>query len=186
MERLWTWTNGCQTARGAILIFLLLQMTNGATGGSIGVSNPFSEYVKFLPLRFPLPTFWDESERTLLTGTSLEAALSAKLNSLDRDFTQLKEKTSSIDWCRKCWWNADSGTLTFHDWKMIDAIYVSIFRAYISSFEPKIESRDMSWEFYPPDLFKTHCTPLKQARLIPTEISSFRLAWYRTFYGSLH
>lgn len=100
-------------------------MTNGATGGSIGVSNPFSEYLKFLPLKVPLPTFWNESERIILIGTSLEAALNAKLDSLDREFTRLKEKTSSIDWCQKWWWDADSGTLTFHDWKTVDAIYRS-------------------------------------------------------------
>lgn len=100
-------------------------MTNGATEGSIGVSNPFSEYIKFLPLKVLVPTFWNESERAIITGTSLEAALSAKLNSLDREFTRLKEKTSSIDWCQKCWWDADSGTLTFDDWKNVDAIYRS-------------------------------------------------------------
>ena len=100
-------------------------MTNGATGGRIGVSNPFSEYMKFLPLRIALPTFWNDSERALVTGTSLEAALSAKLNSLDREFTFLKEKTSSIDWCQKWWWDTDSGTLTFNDWKNVDAIYRS-------------------------------------------------------------
>lgn len=115
-----------RTARGAILIFLLLQLTNGATGRTIGVSNPFSAYVKFLPLKgSQLPTFWNESERTLIIGTSLEAALSAKLSSLDREFTLLKEKTSSIDWCQRCWWSADNGTLTFYDWKTVDAMYRS-------------------------------------------------------------
>ena len=100
-------------------------MTNAATGGNIGVSNPFSEYVKFLPRRIALPTFWNESERALVIGTSLEAALSAKLNSLDREFNSLKEKTSSIDWCQHNWWDIDSGTLTFDDWKTVDAIYRS-------------------------------------------------------------
>ena len=100
-------------------------MTNGATGGSIGVSNPFSEYVKFLPRRIALPTFWNESERAIVTGTSLEAALSAKLNSLDREFHSLKEKTSSIDWCQHNWWDTDSGALTIEDWKTVDAIYRS-------------------------------------------------------------
>lgn len=100
-------------------------MTHGASGGSIGVSNPFSEYVKFLPRRVALPTFWNESERALVTGTSLDAALSAKLNSLDREFSSLKEETSSIDWCQKYWWDADNGTLTLNDWKHIDAMYRS-------------------------------------------------------------
>ena len=102
-----------------------MQLTNNATGGTIGVANPFSEYVKFLPLRIPLPTFWNERERAIVTGTSLEAALSAKLNSLDREFSFLKEKTMSIDWCQKWWWDAYNGTLTFNDWKTVDAIYRS-------------------------------------------------------------
>ena len=120
-------TNGEQTARGAILIFLGLQLTNNATQGSIGVAGPFSEYVKFLPLNVALPTYWNDSERVLLTGTSLEPALDAKLKSLDHEFSQLKEKTASIDWCQKYWWDPDSGTstLTFRDWKDIDAIYRS-------------------------------------------------------------
>ena len=102
-----------------------MQITNGATGGSIGVSNPFSEYVKFLPQRIALPTFWNESERAMITGTSLETALSAKLNSLSREFFSLKEKTSSIDWCQNCWWHIGNGTLTFENWKTADAIYRS-------------------------------------------------------------
>ena len=100
-------------------------MTHSATGRSIGVSNPFSEYVKFLPARVPLPTFWTESEREMVAGTSLQAALSAKLDSLNREFALLKERTSSIDWCQKCWWDADRGILTFNDWKTVDAIYRS-------------------------------------------------------------
>ena len=100
-------------------------MTHSATGRSIGVSNPFSEYVKFLPISVPLPTFWTESEREMVAGTSLEAALRAKLDSLNREFALLKERTSSIDWCQKCWWDADSGILTFNDWKTVDAIYRS-------------------------------------------------------------
>ena len=133
---------------------MLLQLTNGATGGSIGVSNPFSEYMKFLPVKIALPTCWNESERALVTGTSLEAALGAKMNSLDREFTLLKEKTSSIDWCRKYWWDTDKGTLTFNDWKNIDAIYrsraldlpgtVRIFGVRVLSFGLNHESEDMA------------------------------------------
>ena len=104
---------------------MLLQFTNNATGGSVGVSSPFSEYVKFLPLRVTLPTFWNETERAAIVGTSLEAALIAKLNSLDREFSLLREKTWSIDWCQKYWWDPDNGTLKFNDWKYIDAVYRS-------------------------------------------------------------
>ncbi len=114
-----------QTARGAILIFLLLQLTNDATHGDIGVSNPLSEYVKCLPANIPIPTFWDEAERALLTGTSLEAALGAKLRSLDGEFSLLQNKTSSIQWCRNHWWDSGTGKLSFDDWKHVDAMYRS-------------------------------------------------------------
>ncbi len=39
---------------------------------SVGVSNPFSEYIKMLPSNVPVPTTWNDDERTLLAGTSLE------------------------------------------------------------------------------------------------------------------
>ena len=118
-------TNACQTARGAILIFLLLQITNGRSEGRIGVANPLTEYVKLLPSRFPLPTFWDDEERAWLVGTSIEAALEAKLKSLDREFTLLRESTSSIGWCQQHWWNTETGALKFDDWKQVDAMYRS-------------------------------------------------------------
>ncbi len=118
-------TDMFQTARGAILTFLLLQMTNSATDGKVGTLNPFSEYVKFLPARIPIPTLWNDEERLLLTGTSLEAAVESKLKSLDREFTLLREKTTSIDWCRQYWWDTEIVVLTFDDWKQVDAMYRS-------------------------------------------------------------
>ena len=107
------------------MTFLLLQLTNGATQGKIGVLNPFSEYVKFLPLQVPIPTFWNNEERLLLTGTTLQAALESKLQRLDHEFTTLREKTISIDWCREHWWDEETGQLTFEDWKQVDAMYRS-------------------------------------------------------------
>lgn len=113
-----------QTARGAILIFLLIQITHKASKKSerVGASSPWTDYVKFLPSRVPLPTFWSEEEKFLVVGTSLEAALSSKLKSLDREFAHLREFTSSIGWCQKHWWMGD---LTFDDWKQVDAMYRS-------------------------------------------------------------
>ena len=107
------------------MTFLLLQLTNNATQGKIGVSNPFSEYVKFLPASIPIPTFWNDEERLLLTGTSLEAALQSKLKSLDREFTLIREKTISIEWCRQYWWDMETAVLTFDDWRRVDAMYRS-------------------------------------------------------------
>ncbi|KAL8931689.1 MAG: hypothetical protein Q9211_006794 [Gyalolechia sp. 1 TL-2023] len=116
-----------QTARGAILIFLLMQITHGSCEEfeNIGVSNPFTEYIKFLPPRISLPTFWSEDERALLAGTSLEAALNSKLKSLDREFTHLRDSTASIEWCRSYWWNDGPQYLHFDDWKQVDAMYRS-------------------------------------------------------------
>ena len=114
-----------QTARGAILIFILLQITYNATNGQIGTGNPFNHYVKFLPDTILIPTFWNEDERQLVEGTSLEAALKSKLESLDHEFTNLREKTASIGWCIKHWWDTETGQIDFDDWKYVDAAYRS-------------------------------------------------------------
>ena len=87
--------------------------------------NPFSEYFRYVPEQTSLPIFWTDIERSLLTGTSLEAAVSTKLSSLDREFTLLHEKTASIDWCKQYWWDAETGLLGFDDWKQVDALYRS-------------------------------------------------------------
>ena len=107
------------------MIFLLLQITHSATDGTIGVSNPLTDYVKLLPSSFPLPTIWDDEDRAMLVGTSLEAALDAKLKSLDREFSLLRDASSSISWCQRHWWNDKEGALTFDDWKQVDAMYRS-------------------------------------------------------------
>lgn len=89
------------------------------------MSNPLTEYVKLLPSDFALPTFWNDEERGLLVGTSIETALEAKLKSLDREFTLLYDSTSSIGWCQQHWWNPETGALTLDDWKQVDAMYRS-------------------------------------------------------------
>ena len=119
------YTNVCQTARGAILIFLLLQLTNPRTQGKIGVLNPFTEYVRYLPKQTLLPTFWSDAEKSLLIGTSLEAALEAKLKSLSDDFDLIRARTISIAWCKQYWWDAECVSRTFSDWKRVDALYRS-------------------------------------------------------------
>ncbi|KAI4209915.1 MAG: hypothetical protein LQ351_007200 [Letrouitia transgressa] len=113
-----------KTARGAILIFLLMQITHSASplSDKVGVFNPLTQYVQSLPPRIPLPTFWNDVERACIAGTSLDGALQSKLRSLDKEFTQLREATLLIDWCHHHWW---SGKLTFKDWKHIDAMYRS-------------------------------------------------------------
>jgi hypothetical protein len=59
------------------MLFLLMQITVGSPNlSNVGVSNPWTEYLKFLPSFVPLPTMWTEEERILLVGTSLEVGTS--------------------------------------------------------------------------------------------------------------
>ncbi|XP_014554860.1 hypothetical protein COCVIDRAFT_28166 [Bipolaris victoriae FI3] len=114
-----------RTTRGAVLSFLLLQATICCPDTKdVGLLNPLTQYIKFLPDEL-LPTFWTEEERELLVGTTLKPAVSAKLNSLLREFENLRTATESIPWCNKFWWDEEDGMLTFDDWMRIDAMYRS-------------------------------------------------------------
>ncbi|RDW89890.1 uncharacterized protein DSM5745_01665 [Aspergillus mulundensis] len=117
-----------QTARGAILIFLLIQISHSSPDLAgqkhrIGASNAWSEYVKFLPSSVPLPTSWTMEELELLRGTSLRLAYEAKIISLEKEFDHLREATEDIEWCRNLWWDAE--IVTVDDWKYLDAVYRS-------------------------------------------------------------
>ena len=94
-------------------------------GHELGLNNPFSDYVKMLPQQILLPTFYTTAERELLIGTSLSKALDQKMNSLEREFDNLKSFTAHIPWCQKLWWDDDTGCLSFDDWKLADAMYRS-------------------------------------------------------------
>ncbi|KAJ5793737.1 hypothetical protein N7457_000336 [Penicillium paradoxum] len=119
-----------RTARGAILIFLLVQLSHSSPDlrsrhETIGISTPWTEYVKFLPPSFPLPTFYTAEEQELLRGTSLADALDAKVTSLEREFEHLRQATEGIAWCQQSWWDDSTGRLTIGDWKYVDAAYRS-------------------------------------------------------------
>jgi len=127
------------------MLFLLMQMTIAVeeakqNGKSPGVSNPWTEYVRILPRLVPVPTMWSEEQRLFLVGTSLEvsstllyfslttnynfqSAINAKVAALGREFELLREKTTNIPWCNKCWW--DDELLTICDWILIDALWRS-------------------------------------------------------------
>lgn len=91
----------------------------------LGVHSPFTDYFRSLPKSIPLPTFYSEEERGMLIGTSLFDALGQKMSSLEREFEQVREKTESIEWCRKVWWDEYTGRVTFRDWLLVDALYRS-------------------------------------------------------------
>ncbi|EEQ91744.1 SET domain-containing protein [Blastomyces dermatitidis ER-3] len=118
-----------RTARGAILIFLLVHISYSdpdlSSREHIKISNAWTEYIKFLPASYSLPTWYTIEERELLHGTSLELALDLKLASLEKEFEQLREATMDIPWCSRDWWNEDTGRLAFEDWKLVDAMYRS-------------------------------------------------------------
>ncbi|KAI9931909.1 hypothetical protein ASPWEDRAFT_27807 [Aspergillus wentii DTO 134E9] len=119
-----------RTARGAILIFLIMQITYSSPDFAterhkIGVSNPWTEYIKFMPSTILLPTFYTDEELELLRGTSLRSAVEAKGISLEREFEHLRHATDNISWCQKYWWGEETGKLSFDDWRYVDAVYRS-------------------------------------------------------------
>jgi hypothetical protein len=110
------------------LLFLLLQITHSSPdlhGSHLGVANPLTDYVAFLPENVPLPTFYSEEERELLQGTSLADAVEQKLRSLENEFDSLRASTEKIRWCQKHWWDDTTGHLTIDDWKQVDAMFRS-------------------------------------------------------------
>lgn len=76
-------------------------------------------YVKSLPIEL-LPTFWTQSELQLLTGTTLAAAISAKLKSVHREYDLLCESAG-----RTRWYQAVQNHLDFDDWLQVDSMYRS-------------------------------------------------------------
>ena len=52
-------------------------------------------------------------------------ALSAKLESLVREFDRLREATAEIPWCNHNWWSDETGQIAFNDWLLVDAMYRS-------------------------------------------------------------
>ncbi|KAL2357221.1 hypothetical protein BJ546DRAFT_434674 [Cryomyces antarcticus] len=115
-----------RTARGAILLFLLTQssISSPDTPTRRFVSGPFTDYIKFLPAEL-LPTLWTDSERALLTGTTLKPAVEAKLKALYREYDALRASTAHIVWCEQEWWHEVDGLVRFEDWLAVDAMYRS-------------------------------------------------------------
>lgn len=109
-----------------MLVFLFMQCAASATDMPIkvGVSNPWSEYIKFLPDETSLPTFWSEEQLGCFWGTTLQRMVETKLQSLDREFTQFRNATKDIEWT-SAWWDEDTGCASMQDWKVVDAMYRS-------------------------------------------------------------
>ena len=114
-----------QSARADILLFLLVQtaLVLRASHSSIGVSNPWTEYLRFLPENIPVPTLWNEDERLLLRGTSLETAVNAKMLALEAEFDAVQDASSNIPCWNDTLW--ESGAIGVRDWMRLDALYRS-------------------------------------------------------------
>ncbi|KAI1260965.1 hypothetical protein F5Y18DRAFT_419813 [Xylariaceae sp. FL1019] len=116
---------GHQSQRIDILLFLLAQFVLSSRNYSSrpGLKSPWTQYFNLLPQTVPIPTLWSEAERNLLRGTSLEAAVSAKLAALRVEFDAIRERTQDLES-----WNElldHDGPISLHDWTYLDAVYRS-------------------------------------------------------------
>ncbi|KAI3393471.1 hypothetical protein diail_4235 [Diaporthe ilicicola] len=115
---------GHKSPRHDILLFLLVHLVLSAQNKErAGLPNQWTEYVKFLDDEVPVPTLWKEDERSLLQGTSLEAALSAKLLALNSEFDELRDKSSEIEIWNAAFW--DNNAVRLADWLLVDAFFRS-------------------------------------------------------------
>jgi len=90
---------------------------------SVGVSNPWTEYLRFLPRDVLVPTLWNEDERLLLRGTSLDVAINAKMTALTAEFDAVQSTSSVIPCWNELLW--ENKTVSFRDWVRLDALYRS-------------------------------------------------------------
>lgn len=87
------------------------------------VSSCWNGYKEFLPHERFLPTQWTENERDLLRGTSLEAAVHAKLMALTGEFENVRDKSSELPFWNDLLWLKKNVKL--QDWIKLDAWYRS-------------------------------------------------------------
>ncbi|KAK1754488.1 hypothetical protein QBC47DRAFT_384043 [Echria macrotheca] len=116
---------GHRSPRADILLFLLVQTAIASRTGpsSTGVSNPWTEYLRFLPGTVLVPTLWNEDERLLLRGTSLESAVNAKMLALDAEYEVVQDISSDIPCWNELLW--ESRTVSLRDWMRLDGLYRS-------------------------------------------------------------
>ncbi|KAI1303282.1 hypothetical protein F5Y03DRAFT_359900 [Xylaria venustula] len=134
---------GHQSLRGDILLFLLTQLVLSSpdyTGGQ-GATTAWTQYLKLLPSHVPVPTMWSESELSLLRGTSLESAISAKFAALTKEFDHIRNATTNL-----VQWSAlfENEVITLSDWIWLDALYRSRSLALPRSGESMVPCLDLA------------------------------------------
>ncbi|KAL2758240.1 hypothetical protein ACRALDRAFT_1061461 [Sodiomyces alcalophilus JCM 7366] len=122
---------GRKSPRVDACLFLLAQWVLGthppSTAGSGTITGPvhtpWAEYTRFLPGHVPVPTMWSDAERQLLRGTSLEAALNAKIEALTDEYDKIRTASSDLPFWNALFWDDDR--VTRADWFLVDAWYRS-------------------------------------------------------------
>ncbi|KAK0643050.1 hypothetical protein B0T16DRAFT_429824 [Cercophora newfieldiana] len=116
---------GHRSPRADILLFLLIQTALSSRTGhsSAGLSNPWMEYLQFLPRAVLVPSMWTEDERLLLRGTSLETAVNAKMLALVGEFDHVQSISEEIPCWNDLLWQG--GAVSVRDWTRLDALYRS-------------------------------------------------------------
>ncbi|KAI1113923.1 hypothetical protein F5Y14DRAFT_441512 [Nemania sp. NC0429] len=134
---------GRQSPRGDVLLFLLAQLVLSSPdyNGGLGPGTAWTQYFKLLPAHVPTPTSWSESELSLLRGTSLEPAVSAKRRTLEREFNGIQDATTNLPR-----WNeliGVDGAIALDDWILLDALYRSRSLALPRSGESMVPCLDL-------------------------------------------
>ena len=114
-----------QSSRADILLFLLVQtaLASRPQHTSVGIINPWTNYLRFLPRNVPVPTLWNGDERLLLRGTSLDVAINAKMTALIAEFDAIQSTSSTIPCWNELLW--EHRTVSLRDWIQLDALYRS-------------------------------------------------------------
>ncbi|KAI0434360.1 hypothetical protein F5Y09DRAFT_268470 [Xylaria sp. FL1042] len=135
---------GHQSLRGDILLFLLTQLVLSSPdyAGGQGAGTAWTEYFKLLPTTVSVPTLWSEPELSLLRGTSLESAVSAKLVALTKEFNRIRDTTTDlVRWSKLI---GTDETITLRDWILLDALYRSRSLALPKSGESMVPCLDLA------------------------------------------
>ncbi|KAG6014766.1 hypothetical protein E4U54_004869 [Claviceps lovelessii] len=114
--------NQAQSTRGDILLYLISHLAQDRSPARLTVTF-WTQYIRFLPRPVPVPTMWSHGERQLLNGTSLEAALQAKLTTLQTEFELFHDLSEALPFWNTLLW--ENETIRLEDWLLVDAWYRS-------------------------------------------------------------
>ncbi|RCI13305.1 hypothetical protein L249_1030 [Ophiocordyceps polyrhachis-furcata BCC 54312] len=118
---------GDRSTRSDAVLFLLCHLVHSRRDRDHDralIPTPWTDYLRLLPRSVPVPTMWSKSERQLLSGTSLEPAVDAKLAALTREFDRLRDETETMPFWNALLWEG-RGSASLDDWILCDAWFRS-------------------------------------------------------------